>query len=175
MTNLEETTIEAIKKQRAGETIGDALGRAAKQSAPPSATKAIQENTRHACRLELIDALGLRREGAPRWADLVEDIVRVRAALAVLVGADEDVSLVDLVARVAAEHERIAVAAYTTVEAIKGLENDGLITPCDCGTCAVCESRTFTCAGCKRDVPWSMGADDDHPEHCDDCAIEATS
>jgi hypothetical protein len=29
---------------------------------------------------------------------------------------------------------------------------------------------TFVCAGCKRRVPWSQGAADNHGELCDDCA-----
>lgn len=33
--------------------------------------------------------------------------------------------------------------------------------------------RTFTCIGCKREMPWGKGAADDMPEHCDDCWVEA--
>ena len=29
--------------------------------------------------------------------------------------------------------------------------------------------RTYKCKGCKRQVPWCFGADDDLPHHCDDC------
>lgn len=28
---------------------------------------------------------------------------------------------------------------------------------------------TFTCAWCRRDVPWSEGCSDDMPEVCDEC------
>lgn len=28
---------------------------------------------------------------------------------------------------------------------------------------------TFCCTRCKRDVTWDQGADDGHPEWCDDC------
>lgn len=31
----------------------------------------------------------------------------------------------------------------------------------------------YTCAGCKRRVPWCYGADDDYPELCDDCWLQA--
>ncbi len=33
----------------------------------------------------------------------------------------------------------------------------------------VAAMNTFRCAGCGRRVPWSEGAGDDMPEHCDDC------
>lgn len=29
--------------------------------------------------------------------------------------------------------------------------------------------ETFKCAGCGKDKPWSQGASDDMPEHCDEC------
>jgi hypothetical protein len=29
--------------------------------------------------------------------------------------------------------------------------------------------EVFECQGCKRVVPWSQGAADDHPELCDSC------
>jgi len=31
------------------------------------------------------------------------------------------------------------------------------------------EEKLFRCEGCGRLVPWSEGASDDMPEHCDDC------
>ena len=30
--------------------------------------------------------------------------------------------------------------------------------------------EVFRCACCGRDVPWSQGASDGMPEHCDECA-----
>lgn len=33
--------------------------------------------------------------------------------------------------------------------------------------CTRCE--LYLCAGCSRWVSWNFGADDDMPEHCDDC------
>jgi hypothetical protein len=35
-------------------------------------------------------------------------------------------------------------------------------------------TKTFCCAGCGFDVPWSMGAADDTPDLCDDCAAKQT-
>ena len=48
---------------------------------------------------------------------------------------------------------------------------------CSCRTdrrgegCETC--RLFCCAGCEQWVPWSKGADDDMPGHCDDCWAKA--
>lgn len=30
-------------------------------------------------------------------------------------------------------------------------------------------SGQFFCVGCKRWMPWSAGAADEFPQHCDDC------
>lgn len=37
-----------------------------------------------------------------------------------------------------------------------------------CGKC-----RLYKCVGCNRWVPWSNGAADDMPNHCDDCWSKA--
>lgn len=33
--------------------------------------------------------------------------------------------------------------------------------------------ESYVCAGCSRRVPNEFGADDDMPDHCDDCWLEA--
>ena len=37
----------------------------------------------------------------------------------------------------------------------------------DTSECSVCE--TFVCIRCEKRVPWSKGAHDSFPDHCDDC------
>jgi hypothetical protein len=32
-----------------------------------------------------------------------------------------------------------------------------------------CKGQRYTCRGCKRFVPYCFGADDELPNHCDDC------
>ena len=44
---------------------------------------------------------------------------------------------------------------------------DGCALPDDCSKC-----ERFTCSRCARTVPWSEGADDDHPGWCDVCWCE---
>jgi hypothetical protein len=41
-----------------------------------------------------------------------------------------------------------------------------IVHGCEDGKCG----GWFWCPGCQRVVGWCMGAHDEHPDHCDDCA-----
>jgi 2'-5' RNA ligase len=51
-------------------------------------------------------------------------------------------------------------------KAAGGAHQESCGGPQDCG-------GEFECAACSRDVGWCMGADDDHPDFCDDCWVRA--
>jgi hypothetical protein len=39
-----------------------------------------------------------------------------------------------------------------------------------CNTFRGCgRHQMYKCKGCERVLPWSFGASDDMPDHCDDC------
>lgn len=44
---------------------------------------------------------------------------------------------------------------------LASMQDDGLVT------------CLYRCEGCDRLVPWSNGAADDMPDHCDDCWAQA--
>lgn len=41
---------------------------------------------------------------------------------------------------------------------------------CVCGECE--EDQVYICVGCKLEMPYCLGQDDQYFEYCDDCAYE---
>jgi len=51
----------------------------------------------------------------------------------------------------------------------RDVDPPGLFIITEVKTWSVTIEPAYICRGCKRTVPWSMGAADHHPELCDDC------
>lgn len=80
---------------------------------------------------------------------------------------------------VAALADGIVEAGGTLPYRGSGPDASGQPTPAACEACFTSdgcdEHKLFTCANCKRTVPWSDGSDDDGPDVCSDCWFAAQS